>query len=159
MCNLFEPFDTYRPPNFQKFSDGGRIYTNGNAYREIFKAKYATVADYEWNTSAYNPELSLWKVLRQTYGPACAKELLYFNDAYYGLYDMCMRMEVGGTKDAYIKKGKQFIAELAKRLQRISESSWANQALLQELENFRGKQKKRFEKLSRSKPDTDGKTE
>jgi hypothetical protein len=68
-------------------------------------------------------------------------------------------MEVGGTKDAYIKKGKQFIAELANRLQRISESSWANQALLQELENFRDKQKKRFEKLSRPKPDTDGNTE
>jgi hypothetical protein len=149
MCNLFEPLDTYRPPNFQKFSDGGRIYINGNAYREIYKVKYATVADYVWNTSAYNPELSLWKVLCKTYGPACAKELLYFNDAYYGLYDVCMRMEVGGAKDGYIKKGNKFINELANRLQRISESSWANQALLQELENFRNKQKKRFEKLKK----------
>ncbi len=146
MCNLFEPFDTYRPPNFQKFSDGGRIYTNGNAYREIFKAKYATVADYEWNTSGYQPELALWKVLCKTYGPIGAKELLYFNDAYYGLYDMCLRMEIGGAKGVYIKKGNKFINELANRLQRISESSWANQALLQELENFRGKQKKRFER-------------
>jgi len=146
MCNLFEPFDTYRPHNFHKFSDGGRIYTNGNAYREIYKAKYATVADYEWNTSAYNPELSLWKVLRQTYGPAGAKELLYFNDAYYGLYDMCMRMEVGGARDTYVKKGQQFLNDLENYLGRISESSWANQPLLQELENFRDKQKKRFER-------------
>lgn len=159
MCNLFEPFDTYRPENFQKFSDGRRIYVNGNAYSEIYKVKYATVADYEWNTSGYNPELSLWKVLCQTYGPAGAQELLHFNDAYYGLYDMCLRMEIGGAKDEYIKKGKKFISGLANRLQRISESSWASQSLLQELENFRDKQKKRFEKLSRSSQDQDGKTD
>jgi hypothetical protein len=55
-------------------------------------------------------------------------------------------MEIGGAKGVYIKKGNKFINELANRLQRISESSWANQALLQELENFRGKQKKRFER-------------
>lgn len=159
MCNLFEPFDTYRPENFQKFSDGRRIYVNGNAYSEIYKVKYATVADYEWNTSGYNPELSLWKVLCQTYGPAGAQELLHFNDAYYGLYDMCLRMEIGGAKDEYIKKGEKFISALANRLQRISESSWASQSLLQELENFRDKQKKRFEKLSRSSQDQDGKTD
>jgi len=159
MCNLFEPFDTYRPENFQKFSDSRRIYTNGNAYKEVYKVKYATVADYEWNTSAYNPELSLWKVLRKTYGPACAKELLSFNDAYYGLYDMCLRMEIGGAKEAYIKKGQIFINELANRLQRISESSGTNLPLLQELENFRDKQKKRFEKLSRSKLGRDEKGE
>jgi hypothetical protein len=159
MCNLFEPFDTYRPENFHKFSDGRRIYVNSNAYSEINKVKYATVADYEWNTSAYNPELSLWKVLRQTYGPACAKELLSFNDAYYGLYEMCLRMEIGGAKDAFIIKGKKFINELAHRLQRISESSGASPALQQELENLRDKQKRRFEKLSRSRQDQDGKTE
>jgi hypothetical protein len=146
MCNLFEPFDTYRPPNFQKFSDGGRIYTNGNAYREIFKAKYATVADYEWNTSGYQPELALWKVLCKTYGPACAKELLYFNDAYYGLYDVCMRMEVGGAGDTYVKKGQKFLNDLENSLGRISESACAGLPLLRELENFRNRQKKRFER-------------
>ena len=83
---------------------------------------------------------------------------MHFNDAYYGLYDMCLRMEIGGAKEGYIKKGEQFIGELANRLQRISVSSWANQSLLQELENFRDKQKKRFEKLSRSSQDQDGKT-
>jgi hypothetical protein len=152
MCNLFEPFDTYRPQNFQKFSDGRRIYINGNAYKEVYKIKYATVADYIWNTSAYNPELSLWKVLRQTFGVACAKELLAFNDAYYGLYDVCLGMEMGGVKEAHIKKGQKFIDELANRLQKISESSWTNQPLLQELDNFRNKQKERFEKLAGSKP-------
>jgi len=159
MCNLFEPFDTYRPHNFYKFSDGGRIYTNGNAYREIFKVKYATVADYEWNTSGYQPESALWKVLYKTYGPACAKELLYFNDAYYGLYDMCMRMEVGGVRDTYVKKGQKFLNDLENYLGRISESACADPPVLRELEDFRNRQKRRFEKLSRRKPDTDDNTD
>jgi hypothetical protein len=68
-------------------------------------------------------------------------------------------MEIGGAKDGYIKKGEQFISKLANRLQRISESSWANQSLLQELENLRDKQKKRFEKLSRSSQDQAAKTD
>ena len=152
MCNLFEPFDTYRPQNFQKFSDGRRIYINGNAYKEVYKIKYATVADYIWNTAAYNPELSLWRVLHQTFGAACAKELLAFNDAYYGLYDVCLGMEIEGVKEAHIKKGQKFIDELANRLKKISASSWTNQALLQELDKFRNKQKARFEKLAGSKP-------
>jgi hypothetical protein len=68
-------------------------------------------------------------------------------------------MEIGGAKEAYIKKGQIFINELANRLQRISELSGTNQPLLQELENLRDKQKKRFEKLSRSKLGRDEKGE
>ena len=74
------------------------MYTNGSADSEVYKIKYATVADYEWNTAAYNPELSLWKVLCRTYGPACARELIRFSDAYYGIYGTCMRMEKEGAK-------------------------------------------------------------
>jgi len=70
-----------------------------------------------------------------------------------------LRMEIGGAIDGYIKKGEQFISKLANRLQRISESSWANQSLLQELENFRDKQKKRFEKLSRNSQNQAAKTD
>jgi len=152
MCNLFEPFDTYRPDNFHHFSDGRRIYVNSNAYSEIYKVKYATVADYDWNTSAYNPELSLWKVLCQRYGTACAKELLFFNDAYYGLYQISLRMQAaGGAREAYIRKGSAFISALDDCLERIAEFSCTGQALLQELEKLGDRQKRRFEKSARDK--------
>ena len=102
MCNLFEPYDTGRPKDFQKYNDGRQMYTNGNAYSEVYKVKYATVADFEWNTSAYNPELSLWKVLCNAYGPSGARQLILFNDAYYGAYEFCLRMEIEGLNEEYI---------------------------------------------------------
>jgi len=148
MCNLFEPFDGYRPKNFHIYSNGGHIYTNGDAYRDSYKVKFATVADYQWNTSAYNPELSLWKVLCQTYGVAGAKELLYFNDAYYGLYQICLRLQAPGAREAYIQKGSTFLNALDGCLKRIAESPNTGQALLQELEGLRDRQKRRFEKLA-----------
>jgi hypothetical protein len=149
MCNLFEPFDTYRPDRFHKYSNNGHIYTNANAYKNSYKAKLATVADYQWNTSAYDPELSLWKVLSRTYGTAGAKELLYFNDAYYGLYQICLRMQAGGAREATIKKGNTFLNALDGSLKQIAESAYAGPGLLQELEGLRDRQKRRFEKLAR----------
>jgi hypothetical protein len=147
MCNLFEPYDTYRPKDFQKYNDGRQMYTNGDAYSEIYKVKYATVADYEWNTSAYNPELALWKVLCRTYGRAGARELILFNDAYYGIYEMCLRMEIEGAKDEYIKAGKNFLDDLDYFLLNISKVLHDKEKLLKELENLWDKLKKRYEKL------------
>ena len=63
MCNLFEPLDTDRPADFHELNDGRHMYVNGAAESEVYRIKFATVADYEWNTSAYIPELSLWKAL------------------------------------------------------------------------------------------------
>jgi hypothetical protein len=124
------------------------MYTNGSAYSEVYKIKYATVADYEWNTAAYNPELSLWKVLCRTYGPAVAKKLIRFSDAYYGIYGICLRMEIDGIKDRYINNGKRFLNGLDNYLLDISQALPEQLRLLKELENFRDKQKTRFEKLS-----------
>ena len=149
MCNLFEPFDTYRPRDFHKYSNNGKIYTNGNAYRDTYKVKFATVADYQWNTSAYDPELSLWKVLSRTYGPACARQLLIFNDAYFGLYQICIRMETAGAREADIQQGNVFLQTMNDNLQQIEEASCAGQALVQELEGLRNRQKDRFNHLAR----------
>jgi hypothetical protein len=148
MCNLFEPYDTYKPKDFQRYNHGRQMYTNGSAYSEVYKIKYATVADYEWNTAAYNPELSLWKVLCRTYGPAVAKKLIRFSDAYYGIYGICLRMEIDGIKDRYINNGKRFLNGLDNYLLDISQALPEQLRLLKELENFRDKQKTRFEKLS-----------
>jgi hypothetical protein len=148
MCNLFEPYDTYTPSDFQRYNHGRQMYTNGFADSEVYKIKYATVADYGWNTAAYNPELSLWKVLCRTYGPAVAEKLIRFNDAYYGVYGACLRMEMKGVKAEYISNGKRFLNDLDNFLLDISQALPENQPLLPELKKFRDKQKKRFEKLS-----------
>jgi hypothetical protein len=127
------------------------MYTNGSADSEVYKIKYATVADYGWNTAAYNPELSLWKVLCRTYGPAVAEKLIRFSDAYYGIYGTCLRMEMEGAKDKYIKNGKNFLADMNNYLLNISQALPEKPKLLKELENFRDRQKTRFDKLSQGK--------
>jgi len=148
LCNLFEPFDTYRPDNFQNYSDGARMYTNGSAYSEVYRIKYATVADYEWNTAAYDPELSLWKVLCRLYGPACAKALLQFNNAYYEVYDACLRMASAGVNPDDIKRGRQCLRSMEDHLAALSAGLPGSKRLINELNGLLSKQKKWFEKLS-----------
>ena len=150
MCNLFEPFDTDRPAGFQNYNDGRHMYTNGNAYSEVYKIKFATVADYEWNTANYNPELSLWKVLCSLYGTECARELVLFNEAYYGTYEACMRMESDEAKPAFIENGRLYSIEMDRRLERISRLLPTGDPLSSELATFRDRQKKRLEELSRA---------
>jgi hypothetical protein len=148
MCNLFEPYDTKLPKDFHHLSDGKHFYTNGDASSEIYKIKFAAVADYEWNTTAYDPEKSLWKILSYMHGSVCAKELLYFNDAYYALYDMCLRMEYRGAKEELLEKGTMYLEELSKRLNRLGNILPAGHPLVKELSAKRNKQKKRFLRLS-----------
>ncbi len=150
MCNLFEPYDTDMPGDFQQYSDSRQKYTNGNAYTEIYKIKYATVADYEWNTGAYQPERSLWKVLSSTYGPAGAQELIRFSDAYYHAYGICMRMETESDANPDLAAmGRDSIARLEQSFLNLSRTLPNHEALLNELRQFRDRQKKRFDRLTR----------
>jgi hypothetical protein len=150
MCNLFEPLDTDRPAGFHELNDGRHMYVNGSADSEIYRIKYATVADYEWNTQAYNPERSLWKALVKAYGHISAREVLLFNEAYYGLYDVCMRMErEAGGREEYGRQGGAWLAHLGQSLSALQQQLPPGHPLLRELEVYRDRQKQRFEGLAR----------
>jgi hypothetical protein len=126
------------------------MYVNGTAESEVYRIKFATVADYEWNTSAYIPELSLWKALVKTYGPACAKEILFFNEAYYGLYDVCMRMEREEEgREEYARRGDAWLTRMDQSLSFLQQRLPPGHALVSELEGHRARQKQRLEGLAR----------
>jgi hypothetical protein len=152
MCNLFEPFDTYRPKEFQKFSHGRQMYTNGAADSEVYKIKYATVADYEWNTAAYDPELSLWKALTKTYGRRAAELLLRFNDAYYGAFEMCLRLKSEGVNSEHVHTAEKFLADMRDYLLNISAALAGQTKLLEELEHYLDIQEKRLVGMIQSSP-------
>jgi len=147
MCNLFEPYDTYLPEDFQKYNDGRQMYTNGAASSEVYRIKYATVADYQWNTAAYNPELALWKVLTRTYGRLVAEKLLHFNDAYYGIYELCLRLKSEGNNPEYVEAAEKFLVDMRRHLMDISARVPGQTRLLKELENYLDKQEKRLAKI------------
>ena len=148
MCNLFEPFDAYRPDHFENDNDGRQMFVNAAAFTEIYRIKLATVADYLWNTADYDPELSLWKVLSRRYGPLFSRQLLLFNEAYYGLYDVCLRMERDGAQEADVREGRQFLAGIDNALGGLSAVPDASSRLLKELGTLRDKQAARFGVLS-----------
>ena len=151
MCNLFEPYDAYLPQDLHRYSHRRQRYTNGRASSEVYQLKYATVADYLWNTAAYDPERSLWKVLVRSYGAAGAQKLIRFSDAYYHLYGHCRRMEMAGVEHDALKRGQQYLTDLNHYLLDLSRALPEEQTLLSELNAFRDKQKARLEKLTRKR--------
>jgi hypothetical protein len=150
MCSLFEPLDADRPAGFHELNHGRHMYVNGAAETEVYRIKFATVADYEWNTSAYIPELSLWKALVKAYGSACAREVVFFNEAYYGLYEVCMRMErKEGVSEEYGQRGGTLLARMDQSLFSLQQQLPPGHALVRELEGYRDRQKQRLEGLAR----------
>jgi hypothetical protein len=126
------------------------MYVNGTAASEVYRIKFATVADYEWNTSAYVPELSLWKALVKAYGVSAAKEALFFSEAYYGLYEVCMRMErAAGVQEAFDRQGGAWLTRIDQALSALRQHLPAGDDLIRELEAHRDRLKQRFEVLAR----------
>jgi hypothetical protein len=152
MCNLFEPLDVDRPDGFHELNDGLHLYLNAAADSEVYRIKFATVADYEWNTSAYVPEWSLWKTLVRSYGVPASVAVLDFNDAYYGLYEIGMWMERQGVTGEHLRRGNAFIGRLLDSLESLHRQLPPGHALLAELDRLFDRAKTRFEHLARENP-------
>ena len=59
----------------------------------------------------------------KTYSPACAKEILFFNEAYYGLYEVCMRMERDEEgREEFARRGDDRLARMDQSLLSFSSS-------------------------------------
>jgi hypothetical protein len=82
------------------------------------------------------------------YGPVCAKEILLFNDAYYGLYEVCMRWEgKAGGREEHARQGGAWLAATERSLSSLSQQLPPGHRLVGELESYRDRQKRRFEEL------------
>jgi len=150
MCNLFEPYDVYVPENFYQYVDGPHMYVNGSASSEFYKIKYTTVADFEWNNNAYDPDLSLYKALLALFGKDIARQLLEFNDAYYGLTDICMKIEEGSISNKLSKQGELFSEKLHILYSNLSGNLKNNPKLVEELSEKKEGIIQRFSELDTS---------
>lgn len=84
MCSLFEPYDIVYPKDFFKYLDN-HFYINGSGFTARYMIKYATFADFAWNSNDYDADFSLYKILIQRFGKIGAMDLLQFNDNYFKL--------------------------------------------------------------------------
>ena len=77
-------------------------------------------------------------------------KVLFFNEAYYGLYDVCMRMERdAGGREEYGRRGGAWLARLDQSLSSLQQQLPRDHPLVRELEGYRDRQKQRLEELFR----------
>jgi hypothetical protein len=87
--NIIRSYDVDFPSNFHQNNTNPELIVNTNLYGELDKIKYMTIADYLWNRSEYNADLSLYKSLVKLYGKSKTRELIQFNNHYYNANMLC----------------------------------------------------------------------
>jgi len=155
MCNLFEPYDIIVPDNFVDIMDS-HIYSNGETLKERWKIKYASFADFAWNTNSYDPDMSLFRVLISEFGKKGALKLLQFNDTYYNLVSVWATIRNGKENandehpykitETQIEKGKKSIKKL-KAIYKTLKKSVNNKKLLDELKIKMERKEKQFNEV------------
>lgn len=141
LCNIFEPLDITVPAQFYQYNDGPHMYVNGDAYSDPYKIKFMTVADFEWNSDAYNADFSLWKALLKTYGKEYALKLMVFNDTYYKLMQHTAAIDafVGTEKDNKAS-GDDLVKNLSNQYNEIAKGLELQKKLVAELRVLKDEQ-------------------
>ena len=144
LCNLFEPWDVVLPDDYA--SSSPHFYSNGCPNTEIYKIKYATLADYQWNPAAYNPECSLWKILLVMFGSETAWELMTFSQQYYFILENVILIERENKENKSLFKSTQYAhSKLETILNKMSPAlTEANPALYEELKTLSKNLKERI---------------
>ncbi|MBI9053107.1 MAG: beta-N-acetylglucosaminidase domain-containing protein [Bacteroidales bacterium] len=108
VSSLFEPYNFNAPENFHKYTKGAKIILKLDSITEFSSISALTTANYYWNTTDYNPEKSLWIALNKLYGRDMAVILLKFNDAFFGINEICQKIENNGINNKDIRIAKVF---------------------------------------------------
>ena len=122
---LFRPYDT-RIIGVDPGDFSNEVLLKVNDFSEITRIRLATAVDYFWNTSLYDPAISLWKILNYSYGKDIAREIVWFNDLYFKLLSISLNMELNGYNQKHEKQASELIIEL--------NSHWENLKTLLESE-------------------------
>ena len=156
LCNIFEPYDVKVPEDFYRLNDGRQMYVNADAYYDPYKIKYMTVADFEWNNGAYDPDFSLWKALVKTYGKTIALQLMTFNDLYFQLMKLNLFADAGLGNEKDVKtKGDALVKEINSVYGEFAKPLESQRELLSELRTYKDDQIREYkvvlEKLKKNK--------
>ena len=83
-----------------------------------------------------------------TYGRSAAEQLLRFNDAYYGFYEVYLQLKANGSGTAYLKDAERSLEDMRKYLGNLSVELPDQPRLLSELRNYLERQEKRMAELT-----------
>jgi hypothetical protein len=132
MSSIFEHFELSLPENHKNTEISASFSANTELHGELDKIKIATLANYLWNSTNYDPDFSLLCVLINRYGKEHAFNLIRFNELYQGIYEMCMKFRNRGYKKKYIRNADEYVNQLSALMDRLN-SSFEHEVLLKEL--------------------------
>jgi hypothetical protein len=135
LYNIFEPYDNNNIEFIIENIDKEQIFFNGTVTSELDLIKFATIADFSWNTKTYDPDLSLWKILLSRYGLEAAKVLIFINDEYFSLKEIIINLNSAGLSQKLLKRGENIINNLNTELKKLASMLGESHPLTVELRN------------------------
>lgn len=133
ILSMFEPYRFEVFDDFYKQSSNKKILLNTDSLSELSTIRILTSSNFYWNTESYNPDRTLWIVLNKLFGRQNAMNLIYFNDAYYGLKEVCEKIKINGLQYKNIRVAKIFEKDLKKYYDLLL-NDLENSKLLSEIE-------------------------
>lgn len=112
--SFIEPYNLNAFCDFNLQAGQRKILLNTGNLTELNTIRVLTAANYFWNSSSYQPDKSLWIVLNKLLGRENAMHLIYFNDAYYGLKEICQKIELNGQQFKNTRIARNFESQLTK---------------------------------------------
>ncbi|MDY6799793.1 MAG: beta-N-acetylglucosaminidase domain-containing protein [Bacteroidota bacterium] len=134
--SLFEPLKADYPDHFHQLNNRGKVVLNIDYFTKLNIIKTLTAANYYWNTENYNADKTIWKLLVKYYGQENAKNLVYFNDAYFGLKESTQKIKNNGVNNKNSHIANQFLEDL-NYYSGLLEKEMAEKDLLYELIQFK----------------------
>ena len=140
--NLFAPYQCDYTNDIKEGLTGKKIIVNYPVTSEIALIRLITAADYTWNSSEYDPDISVCKVLISLYGPKVAKALVLYNDSYTSLLASILEMKNQGSNQRFLRKGELLLADMDKQINVIGQYLKKSQHIDIELRNLRNNMEK-----------------
>ena len=148
--SIFDPYQVTFTGQSLNGVLAGKILINSRLDSELMKIRIATAAEYMWNTRAYDPDLSLWKVLVNWYGQDAAMNLYLFNESYMTCFGILDRIKNDSGNQRHARQIKDQLKVMQETLDILDEEIPHHPRLVNELKSLKMNLEHTFEKEVKS---------
>lgn len=147
--SIFKPHNLRVCSNLYHQNTNSDIIIGSTSCTEMETISILTALDFAWNEQSYNPNKSAWIALNKLYGKQLAIKIIRFNDAYFGLKEICQKIENNGLLHKNSRVANKFEIALEKAFSEIR-NNCSNTDLITELELLKKEQVQRYKNIMAS---------
>ena len=136
---IFKPHNLRACSNLYHQNSDSDIIIGSTKCTEMETISILTSLDFTWNEESYNPNKSVWVALNKIYGKQLAIKIIRFNDAYFGLKEICQKIENNGLLHKNSRVANKFEVALEKAFSEIR-NNCSNPDLISQLEMLKKEQ-------------------